>query len=517
MKLKKAAANFHPLLIGIFPILSLYSHNIDQVLINSLTLPLTAGLVLAIVIWLISGLILKNIRQSAAGASLFLIVFYFFGRIGLINQYILTAAGLAVIVIGFVYLLKSDQQFKKINQFLNVFSLVLVGITLFQIVPQEIGRLRGRTGFQRLTSVETLSETGDLPDIYYLVFDRYANQPVLKDSFGFDNSEFLEYLEKTGFYVANQSYANYPKTYNSLASSLNFEYLDYLTEEMGESASDRTPFYQLMDDNQLLKFLKAQGYTIHHFGDWWQPTRANPNADFNYNYFILNLNEFTQQLIGTTLAGPVYNYLFLNGKQQSITTDRIFPDRDFGFYSSKKEVIERNNYRMTEIKNVAGLDGPKFVFAHILLPHDPFVFNPDCTPADEAKQEKMTRDEKYIDQLRCINLLIEEKVDHILAVSADEPIIIISSDEGPFPKAIWAGEKTYGELNEDEIQRKFGILNAFYLPGFDYDNLYPSISPVNNFRVVFNHYFGTDLELLEDRHYNIHSEKQPYKLIEVEF
>jgi hypothetical protein len=44
-------------------------------------------------------------------------------------------------------------------------------------------------------------------------------------------------------------------------------------------------------------------------------------------------------------------------------------------------------------------------------------------------------------------------------------------------------------------------LNAYYFPDQDYRALYPSITPVNSFRVVFNQYFDADVELLEDKNY----------------
>ena len=50
------------------------------------------------------------------------------------------------------------------------------------------------------------------------------------------------------------------------------------------------------------------------------------------------------------------------------------------------------------------------------------------------------------------------------------------------------------------IRERHAILNAYYLPGDGSKKLYPSISPVNTFRVVFSHYFGADLDLLPDRH-----------------
>jgi len=41
-------------------------------------------------------------------------------------------------------------------------------------------------------------------------------------------------------------------------------------------------------------------------------------------------------------------------------------------------------------------------------------------------------------------------------------------------------------------------LNAVYFPDHDYRMLYPQMSPVNTFRIVFNHYFGQNLPLLKD-------------------
>ena len=48
----------------------------------------------------------------------------------------------------------------------------------------------------------------------------------------------------------------------------------------------------------------------------------------------------------------------------------------------------------------------------------------------------------------------------------------------------------------DQLLQKTGILNAYYLPGADPRVFYPTISPVNSFRVVFNTYFGASLPLL---------------------
>jgi hypothetical protein len=41
------------------------------------------------------------------------------------------------------------------------------------------------------------------------------------------------------------------------------------------------------------------------------------------------------------------------------------------------------------------------------------------------------------------------------------------------------------------------ILSAYYLPGYD-QPLSPTFTPVNNFRLIFDHYFGGKLALLPD-------------------
>jgi len=52
------------------------------------------------------------------------------------------------------------------------------------------------------------------------------------------------------------------------------------------------------------------------------------------------------------------------------------------------------------------------------------------------------------------------------------------------------------------LWERTSILYAILLPEHQNDDtMYPSITPVNTFRVIFNTYFGTDLPILEDNTY----------------
>jgi hypothetical protein len=76
-------------------------------------------------------------------------------------------------------------------------------------------------------------------------------------------------------------------------------------------------------------------------------------------------------------------------------------------------------------------------------------------------------------------------VKSLLAKSTIPPIIIIQGD--------------HGYSTNDEVLPR--ILNAYYLPGNGAEKLYPSITPVNTFRLILNTYFGGNYPMLPDHSY----------------
>ena len=60
-----------------------------------------------------------------------------------------------------------------------------------------------------------------------------------------------------------------------------------------------------------------------------------------------------------------------------------------------------------------------------------------------------------------------------------------------------------------------GIFNAYLFPGVDKSVFYSSITPVNSFRLLFNSYFGTDYDILEDRAFVFEDYNHPFKFYDV--
>jgi len=116
--------------------------------------------------------------------------------------------------------------------------------------------------------------------------------------------------------------------------------------------------------------------------------------------------------------------------------------------------------------------------------------------------------EGYRKQLTFINCKIMELVDSIIENSNRETVIILQSDHGPGSTLSWSNPEKV-DFNE-----RFSILNAYYLSGNKDIGLYDSITPVNTFRVIFNHYFDANFDLLKD--FSFYSGwNDPFRFIDV--
>ncbi len=335
----------------------------------------------------------------------------------------------------------------------------------------------------------------DPPDIYYIVLDRYTGQLGLKERFGFDNAPFVETLRGKGFYVADASFANYPITAPSLASSLNAGLLE--AHGPVEEINNRKPLHELVERPQVVRSLQAKGYEYALIGSWWGPTQKSPIANVNPE-FAWNVELPGWRLHTGNAAGHFFTDTIFAGVFEQLGSD----------YTAAKAHAPIFKEQLTEVRLQAQRqdDTPKFVLAHILMPHPPYVF--DATgrriPASYAG------DDRYVQQLRYTNREIDRLTDSILtAYSAGrKPIIVLAGDEGEYTYRFDPGAP------DEQIRYKTNILNAFYFPGEEYGSLYPTITPVNTFRVVFNEFFGTDLPLRAD-HTTASPSKRPLHWVDV--
>jgi hypothetical protein len=168
---------------------------------------------------------------------------------------------------------------------------------------------------------------------------------------------------------------------------------------------------------------------------------------------------------------------------------------------------ERINAIFDTLPELANKPGPQFVFAHVVVPHPPFVFTASGEPAQprhpfylaDASQFLGTREEYmqgYIEQLIFVNKRLRQVLPALLASPKGEPIIILQGDHGPGAFYHWTHPSPTG------LYERLSILNAIFLPGASSGDIPPDLSSVNNFRWVLRNHYGLDIPLLENRWYH---------------
>lgn len=501
--------------------LFLFSSNFDEFTENILFVPIILFLAFAAVLYGLILIIFRSAERAAIITSFITIFSLSYARlleplkglrIGSIKldqeQGVMIVIVLVIsIIIYLTYRFKNNLIF--LNKALTFISVFLVGFTLISLISSEIrtGRLFKSPITSSFIQTNTKGTTNENPDIYYFIFDRYGADKMFKEQYGYDNSQFTNFLKDKGFYIARDSTTNYPKTFLSLASSLNMEYVNYLTEKTnGGKSTDQSLITPLTQNNKVLKYLKGKGYSYIHMGSWWTPTASNPNADKNYimpNSLYFGADEFTSGLLNTTIASSVLKELSKSPIDVSVNP------RD-------NDHRRRIFYEFGQIDEISKIKGPKFVFIHILVPHDPFVVDKNCQPISEKIVSKNTHQINYIAQIQCANKHIEKTLTTILKNSKKSPVIIFQADEGPFPmNSSLSKDQAWKNVDDQALHEKFPILNAYYLPGKKDTQLYQSITPVNSFRVILNEYFGEKFQLLEDKNYVFEDEQHYYKFLDV--
>jgi hypothetical protein len=498
----------HPIGMAAVPVLFLFAENqVQQVTLDPLWRPLAVAVVVAAALLCVCAALFWDWLRGALLASLLLALFYSFGhawnlaggflgdRLWLADIYLLLA------VAGAFLIWRGGAWVTSATGFLNVAVLLLVLFNGGRVADFALGSASpiGEVPPSPPAGVEVGERQ---PDIYYIILDRYAGPATLERDFGYDNEPFLAELERRGFGIARDAWANYFKTALSITSSLSMDYLDpasFPPDAEGFELIHRA----LHEHLPVPSTLTGIGYEYVHVSSYWEPTATNADAEIVVRYE--DATEFEAAVRATTLLS------LLEEPQPEDSDPETIP-----FPALARATTL---FAFDAVERAAGRPGPTFVFAHILVPHPPYVFDVDGSMPSAQEDSDRSEEERYVAQLTWANRRILEMVDHLLdAPAGQEPVIILQGDEGPFPeryRLIGDGFQWFS-ATPDEVAHKFGILNALHLPGVDPEEmgLTAHTSPVNNFRIVMDAYFGADLPLLPDVSYLSRDHLRPFELRE---
>jgi hypothetical protein len=490
---------FYPILFSISPILLLLGANISNWSISQLfpiiliTPVCSIGLMWILYKWL------KDIHR--AGFIVFLITFWFFyytpirvwantihiGSISFGGHLIFFPLWtLVFIIFSSGWLWRRITSPETITMFLNLVSIIVIVFSILRISLDLAPRYLTRPDTNHaIQSLPRFPSNIKMPDIYYIILDGYAREDVLNTLYHYDNSSFIQALEERGFFIASQSQSNYIQTALSLASSMNMEYLSGLSAVL----PDRGQLIGMIRHSRVRAIFEHLGYKVVTFSTGYQPTEINDADYFLSSPKLGKSHDLEAQMLANSVA--------------VILVENDWIDLPISRYSTAQERII---YAFANLENEVPISsGPKMVFAHIIAPHPPFIFdqNGSVSPDEfyvlqDGDHFWGRRDEyiqEYAGQLVYVNNRILLMVDGILANSKSPPIIIIQADHGPGAFLDWTSDKNTC------LKERISIFNAFYLPQQGIIKFPKDLTPVNTFRLIFNTYFSTHFELLDNKEY----------------
>jgi hypothetical protein len=501
---------YHPLLLAAFPVLALFSANVREDLgLGDVAVPLGVVLASTVVVLALAAAAYRNVPRAAVATSAWVVLFFSYGHVWdmvargadtvrsvLLREDVLLAVWVLLAVLAAVLAARLRDRLPVVTRVLNIVGMFLVMINGAAIAFELVV---ARASSADVEDAVPLRSPEDPRDVYYIIMDRYGRADTLRDEFGYDNEPFLDFLRDRGFVVASESAANYPKTAHSLAASLNMTYLDHLTSRQGRGSDDWGPVYAMLRRFRVAESLQAIGYRYVHLGSRWEPTRIDPGADVNAT---TGLSEFGQVLYETTAAEPV-------ARRLGLFTEQLDPR-----VRERRRLLEQ--FRL--LRELPEDDRPTFTFAHILLPHEPYLFEAHGSPVSEAEEAARSRPRNYVGQLAFTNRMLRGVVQRLLAgPDGRDPIVILQADEGPHPVRYLYNQVSFRWplATLAELREKLWILNALYLPALDGSPVYPDLTPVNTFRMVFREYFGADLPPLPDRTFVFVDQRHLYDFVDV--
>jgi hypothetical protein len=515
----------HPFLFAIYAILAMLASNIGQLEVTTtirplVVIPLGVSIFLFLLRWAF-----KDWHKASILLTLLVVLFFSFGHVYLALEEVyvfgeplgryryLGPLWIAIALLGSWWVLKSGRNLRQITQVLNAVGLIALVFPVIQIVvfglqtptigPEEEIPLVDYVGSTPTKDLH-MPEGEVAPDIYYIVLDMYVREDVLRDIFKFDNSPFLDQITDMGFYVASCSQSNYTDTPLSMASSFNAAYIESFAEELITRNLDHYRIEPYVRNSLVLRALKDLGYTIVNiesgfFLSEWRDADIylSGNVEATSRIFTFGgLNAFEAMLLQSTVGKWIYD-------NRPALPEFIRPYLDQPYIERRDQIL----YALETLEDVASISGPKFVFVHIVAPHPPFVFGPNGefvvrnTPLTLNFDFEDREWERYVPgyrgQVIYLNNKFEAIIETILETSSRSPIIILQSD--------------HGITRVSSTRERVAILNAYHLPGGGNEFLYPSISPVNTFRIIFNLYFGGSFDLLEDVSYLWMADEGPYE------
>lgn len=455
--------------VSAYPALFVYFYNIREAVFAQVFPPILIFIAVGLAAWLFFGLLSGSMPKGACIALIFLLVFMNYSSIDAIIRSLVPEWRWWRIAPAFLFLfinlalalrvmVKGPEGEAACSKIAAIIGAVFLGLTLFN-AASALCTLAGTP--QEKNSPVTISDSpadkpmvgntgGRLPNFYFFIFDEYARQDVLQKYTGYDNTPFLQGLERKKF---NVSYATEAIASSTVIVTANlWQYSPkYKTVTKAQAGMKRPPLFDLF---------KRAGYKLYLLVP---PVFLHKSFDENLIDVVLQSKTVLTALsITKTVLGRSFFACFKDTKHEFIRSDRL------SLLQQAKQII------------AVPAEQPKFMYFHLLSPHAPFVFEEN---GDLVAYENINDVQFYAGQLRFVSKKINELADTILEKDP-HAVVLIQSDHGA---------RGFTAMLEEE---KLACLNTLYAGGQSLD--IEGLSPINTLRLAINHALGLKLEFVRN-------------------
>jgi hypothetical protein len=327
------------------------------------------------------------------------------------------------------------------------------------------------------------------PDIYLILLDEYQGNEGMQKIFNYDNSQWQRFFGQRSFYSPDTARSNYDYTFLSMASIFNMDYL--VGEIEGKDNADQyrklMAAMDLVQDSKLVKFLEGQGYSMHNYS----PFRLNTSGRrvLQNTTIVVEKDIIERQTLLNVWARK------FGGLTESRRLWRLF--NPFGY-----DVKYYNDYIQQHMLLESQQDPKekKFVYAHFLLPHSPFLKDSAGKDVDfkELMQKETTLDsmylmEHYFSYTKYCNTWMMQTIDTLLK-NDPKSIVLVMSDHGL--------RAPYSQVERLRFNTQFYVRT----PGKNYVGWPRTVDGVNIFRILLNNEFDQHLGYLTYRSIKLHAD-----------
>ncbi len=374
---------------------------------------------------------------------------------------------------------------RRVTRFMSVLGATLILVVVLSTVQQgsfqdAVADVQADLGARHADAFDPA-----VPDIYVVLLDAYPGDDAATLDPTFDADAFPAALAARGFDVERHARANYLTTRLTVATMLANQHVDAASEldpPLGNQAADARRLRDFGDDGVVLRTLREAGYeTI---------TVASPAAHLGLRRVDRVVDppaasEFELVLLRTTWLGGAL--------------DRFAPD----LFASGARAQVLASFSSAEAIAAEAHSRPRFVWVHVLAPHEPLVFRADGSPVLGAEVfntafKDPTGSANTADRIDLTFRYTEfvadrtiQLVDRIIATSTRDAVVVIFSDHGT-DIGFNAADPLESDLNE-----RSSVFLAVRSPGRP--RLLPrDTTPIGVLPRILNSYLGTALPIRSD-------------------